>query len=82
MMFERQNYLFVYGTLRSGLNTAVKKLIAKDVERMGESEIPGRLYDIGEYPGALPVTNKKAVLSGEKYLESGMQKSFANLGSI
>jgi gamma-glutamylcyclotransferase (GGCT)/AIG2-like uncharacterized protein YtfP len=41
------------------MNNPVKYKIIDDVEWIGESEIQGRLYDIGKYPGALPANNKR-----------------------
>src|SRR5687768_12149566 len=59
-------YLFVYGTLRTGIQHPVKYEIKNDVEWICETAIRGRMYDIGKYPGALPVTdNKKIFIKGE-----------------
>jgi gamma-glutamylcyclotransferase (GGCT)/AIG2-like uncharacterized protein YtfP len=46
-------YLFLYGTLRpedapEGIRPAVEGLRV-----VGEGSLPGRLYDLGEYPGAV-----------------------------
>lgn len=60
------HYLFVYGTLRSGFRHPVKYEIREDVELVGETQIQGRMYDIGRYPGALRVTDgKKVFIKGE-----------------
>lgn len=45
-------YLFVYGTLRKGFQLPINKQIAENVEWIGQAEIKGTLFDIGEYPGA------------------------------
>ena len=59
-------YLFVYGTLRKGFDLPLKKKISQNIEWMGGSEIKGKLYDIGKYPGALPLEkNEKSVIRGE-----------------
>lgn len=60
MMTDAPNYLFVYGTLRKGFDIPVKKQIINDVEWIGESEIPGALYDIGNYPGAVRSSETEA----------------------
>jgi gamma-glutamylcyclotransferase (GGCT)/AIG2-like uncharacterized protein YtfP len=66
MSAEEPSYLFVYGTLRKGVNNQVKEEIINDVEWIGETEIPGRMYDIGRYPGAVPLTNnERGVIRGE-----------------
>ncbi len=46
-------YLFVYGTLREGVEVPFKKKLAGDMEFVGRSQIQGKLYDIGDYPGAV-----------------------------
>jgi len=45
--------LFVYGTLRRGfeLHSYLRRQSARF---LGEGIIGGRLYDLGEYPGAIP----------------------------
>lgn len=48
-------HLFAYGTLISGvLDPAVEHLVAHACRPRGEALLPGRLYDLGGYPGALP----------------------------
>ena len=53
MKAEESNYLFVYGTLRTGFANPVRKEIMDDVELIGQAVIRGRMYDIGRYPGAV-----------------------------
>ena len=66
MKNEKPYYLFVYGTLRKGFNLPVEKKILRDIERIGLSEIKGKMYDVGKYPAALPVKkNEKSVIKGE-----------------
>jgi gamma-glutamylcyclotransferase (GGCT)/AIG2-like uncharacterized protein YtfP len=66
MEVEIASYLFVYGTLRKGIDNPVKQEIMNDVEWLGESEIRGNIYDIGKYPGAVPAKNNEGgVIKGE-----------------
>jgi gamma-glutamylcyclotransferase (GGCT)/AIG2-like uncharacterized protein YtfP len=59
-------YLFVYGTLRTGVGNPVRKEIMYDVELIGQSVIRGKMYDIGRYPGAVPGADKEpASIIGE-----------------
>ncbi len=59
-------YLFVYGTLRNGFNIPVQDQIKDNIEWLGTSEIKGKLYDIGDYPAALPAEkNAKSTIKGE-----------------
>lgn len=52
-------YLFVYGTLRQGVAVPFKKKIEEEMEYVGRSQITGKLYDIGEYPGAVKTEKQK-----------------------
>jgi len=48
-----QDYLFAYGTLRPGLTPpSVRPLVAR-LHWIGAGSAPGRLYDLGAYPGAI-----------------------------
>lgn len=59
MRVEGPQYLFVYGTLRTGFRNPVLKEISADVEWIGETVIRGKLYDIGRYPGAVRITDRE-----------------------
>ena len=50
------NNLFVYGTLKSKLQS----------QRLGSGKIKGKLFDLGFYPGA--VEDKESYIHGEIYL--------------
>ena len=54
---EAPDYLFVYGTLRKGMDNPVKDHIMDDVDWIGEAQVKGKLYDIGNYTGAVPVND-------------------------
>jgi len=43
--------LFAYGTLMRGFR--LHRLLAGQAEYLGDGEIPGLLFDLGSYPGAL-----------------------------
>ena len=66
MNAKEPNYLFVYGTLRKAVNNPVKNQIIDYVVWIGEAEIEGIMYDIGNYPGAVAATNNdKGLVKGE-----------------
>ncbi len=44
-------YLFVYGSLRSGLTPAEVKPLLNGIERISPATVRGWLYDLGEYSG-------------------------------
>jgi len=64
-MATQPTYLFVYGTLRSKVDVPVKHEIAKNWQVIGEAEIKGQLYDMGDYPAAVP---GNGTIKGEVYL--------------
>jgi len=61
----KETYLFVYGTLRKGFSLSIPETIAADIEWVGYSEVKGRLYDIGKYPGAVPDDTGDSIVYGE-----------------
>jgi gamma-glutamylcyclotransferase (GGCT)/AIG2-like uncharacterized protein YtfP len=58
--------LFVYGSLRSGLHNAIYTHISRYFVLDGMGAVQGKLYDIGEYPGAVHTTEESFV-TGEVY---------------
>lgn len=79
-METQSSYLFVYGTLRSKVDVPLKTEIARSWELLGESEIKGKLYDMGDYPAAVPAgSDDDSVIKGEVYLLHEPEKVFAVL---
>jgi gamma-glutamylcyclotransferase (GGCT)/AIG2-like uncharacterized protein YtfP len=58
--------LFVYGSLRSGFRNPVYSYLTKYFHLLGEAVVKGKLYDMGEYPVAIPAEEEKFI-SGELY---------------
>ena len=58
------SYLFVYGTLQLG-QPLHHELVRARAEFVGWARMPGRLYDLGRYPGALAAGDQ--VIPGELY---------------
>ncbi len=58
--------LFVYGSLRSGFQHPAYAYISKYFELVGTAKVKGALYDMGEYPAAVP-TNAETWITGELY---------------
>lgn len=48
-----QDYLFAYGTLRPGLAPPSLRPLVAQLQWIGGGSTPGRLYDLGSYPGAI-----------------------------
>jgi gamma-glutamylcyclotransferase (GGCT)/AIG2-like uncharacterized protein YtfP len=58
--------LFVYGSLRSGFRSPAYEYISRYFTLLGEGKVKGRLYDMGDYPAAIPSTDE-AFIVGELY---------------
>jgi gamma-glutamylcyclotransferase (GGCT)/AIG2-like uncharacterized protein YtfP len=58
--------LFVYGSLRKGFPNPVYEYISKYFTFLGEAKVHGMLYDLGEYPAAVPATSS-FLIKGELY---------------
>lgn len=54
----------MYGTLRSAVFSPVSSLIADDIRWKGDASVEGKLYDIGNYPGAIP-SKGNSIIRGE-----------------
>ena len=61
-------HLFLYGTLLP--NEAPKEIatIVKRFRRLGSAYVRGRLYDFGEFPGAIIDPSSRTVIHGELVL--------------
>ncbi len=66
MTNARVYQLFVYGSLRSGFHSAAYEYISRFFTFTGEAKVKGVLYDMGEYPAAVPTTEDKFIV-GELY---------------
>ena len=79
-MATQPAYLFVYGTLRSKIDIPVKQEIAKHWQLIGASEVKGKLYDMGDYPAAVPAdSGDNSTIEGEVYLINEPTPVFAVL---
>lgn len=65
-MNKEINQLFVYGSLRSGFRNPVYHYLTRYFHLVGEAVVKGKLYEMGEYPVALP-TQEDKFISGELY---------------
>ncbi len=66
MINETNGQLFVYGTLRSGFQSPAYSYISRYFTLIGEAKVKGRLYDLGDYPAAVPVEEDYFII-GELY---------------
>lgn len=65
-MINSNNNLFVYGSLRSGFQHDAYNYMAQYFTLVGHATVKGILYDMGEYPVALPNSDEKFI-QGELY---------------
>ena len=63
---EKNRFLFVYGSLRSGFNSDAYQYISRYFTLVDNAKVKGILYDLGDYPAALP-TEKDFFITGELY---------------
>jgi gamma-glutamylcyclotransferase (GGCT)/AIG2-like uncharacterized protein YtfP len=66
MHFLPEYQLFVYGSLRRGFQHDAYEYIRRYFTYVGEASVKGLLYDMGEYPAAVPA-NTEATIVGELY---------------
>lgn len=59
-------FLFVYGSLRSGFQHPAYAYMRDHFTLIGEGYVNGALYDMGEYPAAIPSSADKKIV-GELY---------------
>ena len=58
--------LFVYGSLRSGFRSPAYEYISRYFNLLGPAKVRGQLFDMGEYPAAVPA-NDDYYIVGELY---------------
>jgi gamma-glutamylcyclotransferase (GGCT)/AIG2-like uncharacterized protein YtfP len=59
-----KQYLFAYGTLQEGRAPAAVKQLIEKLKPLGTGYIQGRLYDLGDYPGAKPSKSPHRTITG------------------
>lgn len=76
-----QYNLFVYGSLRSGFRSPVYEYISRFFTFVGDATVKGKLYDLGEYPAAIPVT-EDTFIKGELYTIKNEQEFSWAMGQL
>ncbi len=62
------DYLFVYGTLMTGFDNPFSRALSGKAELKGNGTIPGSLYLIDWYPGAIYQPDSDRQIHGEVFL--------------
>lgn len=73
--------LFVYGSLRSGFQHAAYAYISRYFQFIGSATVKGKLYDMGEYPVALP-TDEERFIIGELYTITNVAEFSYAIGQL
>ena len=60
-------FLFAYGTLQPGLAPDEVADVVRDLVSVGEGSVPGTLYDLGSFPGAVLEPGSGRRISGTVY---------------
>ena len=81
MTYHASYYLFVYGTLRSGFQSAAYDYITRYFNFFGDAKVKGKLYDLGEYPAAAP-TQEEAFIAGELYIIRNIKEFSWAIGQL
>ena len=61
------NQLFVYGSLLSGFKSPAYDYISRYFDLVSEGRVKGLLFDMGEYPAAVPADFHDSFIEGELY---------------
>lgn len=60
-------YFFAYGTLRRGARKDLLDFVGSRARLLGHASAPGRLYDLGDYPGMLDPAADEEWVFGDLY---------------
>ena len=63
----KDEFLFVYGTLRRDVGGEMYRLLARYSDFVGEAAYQGKLYKVTHYPGVVPSNDPADLVQGEVY---------------
>ncbi|MEL4307779.1 gamma-glutamylcyclotransferase family protein [Joostella sp. CR20] len=72
-------YFFVYGTLRKKSNNPIAKKLHANSVYIGKGNTPGRLYNLGNFPGAVFETTSKNLIYGDVFKVETTNKQLEKL---
>lgn len=61
------DHIFLYGTLLPELAPTELRGVLRRMQRVGEAFVAGRLYDLGDFPGALLAGRPDSTIRGEVF---------------
>jgi gamma-glutamylcyclotransferase (GGCT)/AIG2-like uncharacterized protein YtfP len=63
----KDEFLFVYGTLRRDVGGEMYRLLTRHSDFVGEATYQGKLYKVTYYPGVVPSNDPSDLVQGEVY---------------
>ena len=75
------HHLFVYGTLSPRHAPLEIAATVRRLRPVGQASVRGRLYDLGEYPGAVLSEKSRSVIRGEVFELPGDRSTLTSLDS-
>ncbi len=63
---QTNHFIFVYGSLLSGFRSPAYEYISRYFDLVSEATVKGLLFDMGDYPAAVPSTEEHFI-TGELY---------------
>ncbi|HOE97113.1 MAG TPA: gamma-glutamylcyclotransferase [Candidatus Sumerlaeota bacterium] len=60
-------YLFTYGTLRPGSRQIMSRVLTCHARHLGPATVAGSLFDLGEFPGAVPPLHEDDSIRGDLF---------------
>src|ERR1700676_5179563 len=73
------HHLFVYGTLSPRHAPPEIAATVRRLRPVGQASVRGRLYDLGEYPGAVLSEKSRSVIRGEVFELPGDRNTLTSL---
>ncbi len=59
------SYLFIYGTLMQNISSNIARYLKANSRLVGNGQMQGKLYDLGQYPGAVYSSKAKSWIKGQ-----------------
>lgn len=66
-MNEKDQFIFVYGTLRKKFDHPIHHSLSGNSEYLGKAFFRGILYEVGTFPGAVSASDSERRIVGELY---------------
>ncbi|MCB0633636.1 MAG: gamma-glutamylcyclotransferase family protein [Saprospiraceae bacterium] len=74
-----ERHLFVYGTLMQHTDSVMARFLHARAVSRGSAFLPGRLYDLGSYPGAVYDPEEQSMITGQVYKIQSPEEVFPTL---